>query len=93
MHRGLGGKNKFQFVDGTIVPPKPDDLSFQAWERCNNLINSWIMNSVSDSIGQSIVYIDTVSDVWRELKERFSKVDRVRVCKLKTEIINFKQST
>jgi hypothetical protein len=93
MRRGLGGKNKYQFVDGTIPPPTFDDLNFSAWERCNNLIHSWIMNSVSDNIAQSIVYIDNVSDVWNELKERFSKADRIRVWKLKTEINNLKQGT
>jgi hypothetical protein len=93
MRRGLGGKNKYQFVDGTIPPPTFDDLNFSAWERCNNLIHSWIMNSVSDNIAQSIVYIDNVLDVWNELKERFSKAVRIRVWKLKTEINNLKQGT
>jgi len=37
------------------------------------------------------VYIDNVSDVWKELKERFSKADRIRVWKLKFEINNLKQ--
>jgi len=40
MHRGLGGKNKLQFIDGTIVLPQQDHLSFSTWERCNNLIHS-----------------------------------------------------
>jgi len=93
MRRGLGGKNKYQFVDGTILPPTFDDLNFSAWERCNNLIHSWIMNSVSDNIAQSIVYIDNVSDVWKELKERFSKAGRIRVWKLKSKINNLKQGT
>jgi len=51
------------------------------------------MNSVSDNIAQSIVYIDNVSDVWKELKERFSKVDRIHIWKLKSEINNLKQGT
>ena len=40
MRRGLGGKNKYKFVDGTILPPTFDDFIFFAWERCNNLIHS-----------------------------------------------------
>lgn len=52
------------------------------------------MNSVYDNIAQSIiVYIDNVSDVWKELKERFRKADRIRVWKLKSEINNLKQGT
>lgn len=51
------------------------------------------MNSVYDNIAQSIVYIDNVYDVWKELKERFSKADRILVWKLKSEINNLKQGT
>ena len=39
------------------------------------------------------MYIDNVSDVWKELKERFSKADHIRVWKLKSEINNLKQGT
>jgi len=37
--------------------------------------------------------IDNISDVWKELKERFSRADRIRVWKLKSEINNLKQGT
>jgi len=39
MRRGHGGKNKFKFVNGTIVPPYHIDSSFQAWGRRNNLVH------------------------------------------------------
>jgi len=68
MHRGLGGKDNLQFVDGTIVPPQQDHLSFSTYERCNNFIHSWIMNSISDSISLIIVYIDNISDVFGNSK-------------------------
>jgi len=51
------------------------------------------MNSVSYFIAHSIVDIDNVSDVGRELRERFSKVGRIRVWKFKIEINNLKQGT
>lgn len=93
MRRALGSKNKFHFVDGTIPVPSFNDLNYHAWERCNNLIHSWITNSVSSQIAQSIVFIENVSDVWNELKERFSKADRIRVSKLRSDINNLKQGS
>lgn len=63
--RSLGAKNKFQFVDGSILILAPHD---HVWERCNNLIHSWLANSVSSLIAQSIIFIENVIDVWKESK-------------------------
>jgi hypothetical protein len=53
MRRALGVKLKFDFLDGTIpMPVDAFDPSFRAWNRCNMLIHSWIMNSVDRSIQQ-----------------------------------------
>jgi hypothetical protein len=93
MRRALGAKNKYDFVDGTIPVPDSFDPSFKAWTRCNMLIHSWIMNSVEDSIAQSIVYLDNAIDVWNELKERFSRGDYIRISELQVEIYGLKQGT
>jgi len=47
MQRSLGAKNKLVFISGSIPIPELDDLNPNAWERCNHLIHSWILNSVS----------------------------------------------
>jgi hypothetical protein len=89
MQRALGAKNKLVFIDGSISVPDIDDLNCQAWERCNHLIHFWIVNSVTESIAQTIVY--TALSAWDDLKEQFSKVDRVRILSLKSTINNLKQ--
>ncbi|RHN71398.1 putative gag-polypeptide of LTR copia-type [Medicago truncatula] len=91
MKRALGTKNKFVFIDGSVPIPPLDDLNRNAWERCNNLILSWIINSVSPQIAQTIVFHESAIDVWIELQERFSKVDRIRVASLRSSINNLKQ--
>jgi len=91
MKHTLGTKNKFAFIDGSVPIPPMDDLNRNAWERCNNLIHSWIINSVSPQIAQTIVFHEHAIDVWIELQERFSKVDRIRVASLRSSINNLKQ--
>lgn len=55
VHRALGAKMMFDFLDGSILLPKDSfNLSFCAWNRCNMLIHSCIMDSVDDSISQLI---------------------------------------
>lgn len=40
MRRALGGKNKFDFVDGSIPVAAEFDPSFKAWNRCDMLVHS-----------------------------------------------------
>lgn len=93
MRRALGAKNKFEFVDGTIPIPTPFEPSYKAWSRCNMLIHSWLMNSVSESIAQSIVFLENSIDVWQELKERFSQGDLIRISDLQQEIYGLRQGS
>ncbi|XP_058734143.1 uncharacterized protein LOC131605858 [Vicia villosa] len=94
MRRTLGAKLKFEFLDGTI-PMSVDsfDPLHRAWNRCNMLIHSWIMNSVDPSIAQSIVFMENAADVWLDLKERFSQGDLVRISELQQEIYSLKQDS
>ena len=91
MRRALAMKNKYKFVDGSIPVPNEDDLNRSAWERCNNLVHTWIINSISPSIAHSVVFIEYAIDMWNDLKDRFMRGDRIRVAQLHQEIANLKQ--
>lgn len=74
---------KYEFVDGTIEPIAGDfDPLFRPWNRCNMLVHSWIVNFISPSIAQSIIFMENTCDVWNNLKERFSQSDLVRISEL-----------
>ncbi|GAU11490.1 hypothetical protein TSUD_344800 [Trifolium subterraneum] len=93
MRRALGAKNKLAFIDRSIPIPDIQDLNRSAWERCNHLIHSWIINSVSENIAQTLVFHENCVDVWEDLQERFSKIDRVRIANLRSSINNLKQGS
>jgi hypothetical protein len=93
MQRALGAKNKLRFVDGSLEIPPIHDLNRAPWERCNHLVHSWIVNSVSDQIASTIVFHENAIDAWQDLQERFSKADRVRIATLRSSINNLKQGT
>jgi hypothetical protein len=93
MRRALGAKNKLAFVDGTLPIPDLQDLNRSAWERCNHLIHSWIINSVTEQIAQTLVFHENCFDVWQDLQERFSKIDRIRIATIRSSINNLKQGS
>ena len=93
MRRALTMKNKFKFVDGSIPIPDEDDLNRMAWERCNNLVHTWIINSIEPFIAQSVVFIENAVDIWNDLKDHFMRGGRIRVAQLYQEIANLKQGS
>jgi hypothetical protein len=85
MTMALRAKNKLKFVDGTLTKPNDPDGA-EAWTRCNDMILSWILNSLSKEIAASVIYINTCSEMWMDLKERFSKKNRPRLFQLQKSI-------
>ncbi|XP_061356849.1 uncharacterized protein LOC133301247 [Gastrolobium bilobum] len=86
MTMALISKNKLSFVNGSISVPKPSDQDYVTWERCNTMVLSWLHRSITDSISQSILWMDRVVDVWKDLKERFSQSDIFWISDLQDEI-------
>lgn len=91
MKHALISKNKWKFLDGSLPMPDRFDPSFDAWERCNNIIHSWLVSSIAASIPPSIVHMELAIKVWNNLKERFSEGDLVRISDLQVELYAFKQ--
>lgn len=57
MLRVLVSKNKLRFVDGSLTQPVDNyNPTFEVWGQYNNLVHSGILNSVSPTVFQSIVY-------------------------------------
>jgi hypothetical protein len=91
MKKAIITKNKLRFLDGSSPMPPEHDATYEAWVRCNNLVLSWIQNSVAPSIAQSIVYYDLASSAWCDLQTRFSRADRVRIASLQRELYAIRQ--
>ncbi|XP_022152756.1 uncharacterized protein LOC111020399 [Momordica charantia] len=82
-------KNKVGFVDGSIVRPTGDLL--HSWIICNNVVISWILNSLSKEISASILFSDSAREIWLDLKERFEKQNRPRIFQLRRDLSNLVQ--
>lgn len=94
MRIALSVKNKLDFVEGTVISePDPADPTFRAWLRNNNVVISWILNSVSKEISSSIIYLSTAAEMWKELKERFQQSNGPRIFQLKRDLMNVTQGS
>jgi len=89
----LISKNKMGFLTGTIPAPDTQNSFYTSWERCNTLIMSWLLNSLSPPIAQSVIFLDRAADIWTDLRERFSQSDLLRIAELQEEIYSLRQGS
>lgn len=71
----LETKNKLGFVDGTTVRSTDNDVLGRQWDRCNSVVLSQILGSISEDLFVSQVFSKVASEVWEELKETYDKID------------------
>ncbi|XP_073063990.1 uncharacterized protein [Primulina eburnea] len=82
----LRAKNKTTFIDGTCARPLAGSPTSNQWERCNSLVLSCIMNSVSKIIFGGIVYSSDALVLWSDLKDQFDKVNGSRIFSIHREL-------
>jgi len=71
----LSAKNKLGFINGSIPTLGESNPKYSLWQRCNDMVLSWILNSLNQEIANSVIYMETPSEIWLDLQERFSKGD------------------
>ena len=61
----LNSKNKLSFVNGSIKAPleETDPEAYATWSRYNDMIHSWIGNTLNPEIADSVIYYSTAHEV------------------------------
>lgn len=88
----LSAKRKLSFVNGTVIRDNADEVQATQWDTCNNLVISWLHNNVCESIKQSILFINTASEIWKQLEKRFLLSNDSRKYKLSKDLFSLKQN-
>ncbi|VFQ88276.1 unnamed protein product [Cuscuta campestris] len=91
IRNALGGRGKSIFLSPGGIPQPTDEHELSAWSANNQIICSWIFNSVDESIQPSIVSHTVASVLWEALKKRYSCSNGPRVYQLKSELNSLRQ--
>ncbi|XP_070002107.1 uncharacterized protein LOC142166059 [Nicotiana tabacum] len=83
----LSAKNKLGFIDGTLVVPAADSGLQRAWARCNDMVLSWLLNSLSKEIAESVLYSQSAKDLWADLKDRFGQTNSAKLFSCKRSYV------
>ncbi|KAA8535471.1 hypothetical protein F0562_030474 [Nyssa sinensis] len=68
----IRGKEKDDYIIGASVAPEPTVPTHKRWIAENNMVMSWLVNSMTTDIGENFLSFDTVKEIWDMAKETFS---------------------
>lgn len=75
MELALETKNKMGFINGTCLRPINNEILGKQWDRCNFVVLSWILSSITEELYLGQIFSKEAVIVWQELKETYDKVD------------------
>ncbi|XP_071728666.1 uncharacterized protein [Rutidosis leptorrhynchoides] len=88
----LGTKNKLGFINETFQRHATDATLQNQWDRCNSVVLSWILGSISDELYSGKIFSTNATHVWNELKETYNKIDGSIIYNLHHKINSIKQN-
>ncbi|KAJ0581298.1 putative retrotransposon Copia-like protein [Helianthus annuus] len=88
----LSAKNKLSFVNGVSTRPN-DPFLVPQWQRCNDMVISWILNTLSRGISDSVLYTETAYKLWNELNDRYGQVNGAKLYQLQKSICEISQGS
>nr|KYP40935.1 hypothetical protein KK1_037703 [Cajanus cajan] len=93
MRMALLGKNKFGFVDGSIVEPTSGHAHYSLWHHNDNIVASCILNALSKEMQTSVLHCSSTKAIWVDLNERFEQCNGPLIFQMKRELVSLKQDS
>ncbi|XP_071712252.1 uncharacterized protein [Rutidosis leptorrhynchoides] len=88
----LNAKNKLKIITKEYKELEITSPLRALWERNNDMIISWILNTVTEEISNSLSFINSAHHLWHELHEHYSQIDGHRIYQLAHDIAQLKQN-
>nr|XP_011457403.1 PREDICTED: uncharacterized protein LOC105349435 [Fragaria vesca subsp. vesca] len=88
----LGGKSKLGFVNGVIPMPEINSATYDAWLCKDQLVMSWLLNSMEPKIAEIFNYSESSMHLWKNVNEMYGNQNNsARVFQLKKDIASLQQ--
>ncbi|KAK9209495.1 hypothetical protein WN944_001861 [Citrus x changshan-huyou] len=84
----LGGKRKLGYTNGNSVCPDSKDPKYEDWIANDQLVRSWILNSMEPHIVEIFTFSNFSKELWDSISELYGRNNNsAGVFKLKCEIV------
>ena len=93
MEVALISNNKLSFERGAYTRPNSTSPTLQAqWDRCDNMVLTWIMHATIRNISDSVMFSYSSHDAWVELKQRYGQVDGTGIFEVQRDLCSISQN-
>ncbi|XP_071727423.1 uncharacterized protein [Rutidosis leptorrhynchoides] len=65
-------KGKDEYLTGDALPPAQDDPRYHTWKTENNMVMSWLLNSMTNETGENFMYYKTAKEIWDAARDTYS---------------------
>lgn len=89
--QALSVKNKLGFIDGSCGQPDANSPLFRQWKMCNDMVTSWILNSMTKEISDSVESVGDSAELWKVLENRYDQINGAKIYQIQKEINNLTQ--
>ncbi|KAF5191911.1 Copia-like polyprotein/retrotransposon [Thalictrum thalictroides] len=88
----LGGRSKLGYVNGVIQKPKSDSSTYDSWLCKDQLVMSWLLNSMESRIAEIFSFSESSMHLWKHVKEMYGNQNNAaRIFQLKRDIADLQQ--
>uniref|UniRef100_A0A1S8ACV3 Retrotransposon Copia-like N-terminal domain-containing protein n=1 Tax=Citrus limon TaxID=2708 RepID=A0A1S8ACV3_CITLI len=88
----ISGKGKDEYLTDEIEIPEKGDPKYRLWKSDNNMIMSWLINSMNNDIGENFLLYGTAKEIWDAAKETYSSSENTaELFQIETILHDFRQ--
>lgn len=66
------GRGKKDIITSNVAQSESGDAKYRAWKVDNNLVMSWLINSILPEIGENFLLYYSAKDIWDVAREKYS---------------------
>ena len=63
----LNARNKLKLINGEFFEPGVNSPLRSLWEIANDMVISWILNTISEQVGNNLSYVNYATALWNNL--------------------------
>ena len=88
----LGGRSKLGFINGKEKAPVFDSPEYEIWLSKDQLVMSWILNSMERNIAEIFSYFESSLDLWEALRDMYGNQNNsARIFQIQQEVNALRQ--
>ncbi|CAN1819859.1 hypothetical protein LINPERHAP1_LOCUS28873 [Linum perenne] len=88
----ITGRRKGGYLTGAVERPEESDPKYQVWNENDNLVRSWLINSMNSNIGENFLLHQTAQEIWEDARDTYSTTDNSSALfEVETQLYNLKQ--